>query len=205
MRAPAEIQIRTTEEIVADIAVELGADPATRANIRSMVKVVRDLKDLSPMVGNQRRNAQYARKVLKRINELEKLFEDPPDGAVLEMLFASRQSLQSLPANPSVERLEAVAWEARAWRQDWLISLRSRCEWIIADRIGDSGNVGNKQRKAAIAARGLCKMAGKPLAWSSPTSAYRKVASLLYEAMTGEVDQLERACEWAVQANQYTK
>jgi hypothetical protein len=199
MRAPAEIQIRTTEEIIADIAVELGADPATRANIRSMVKVVRDLKNLSPMVGNSRANVKFAKRVLKQIDELEKLFAKPPDGAVLEMLFASKQSLQSLPVDPSVERAEAVAWEARAWRQDWLISLRSRCEWIIAEKIGESGNVGNKQRKAAIAARGLCKMAGKPLAWSSPTSAYRKVASLLYEAMTGEVDQLERACEWVAE------
>jgi len=195
MRAPAETPNRTTEEIVADIAVELGDDPAIKANIRSMVKVVRDLKDLSPMVGNQRRNAKYAKRVLKQIDELEKLFANPPDGAMLEMLFASKQTA---PVN-SPERLKAVAWEARAWREDWLGSLRTRCEWIIADKIGDSGNVGNKQRKAAIAARGLCKMAGKPLAWSSPTSAYRKVASLLYEAMTGEVDQLERACEWVAE------
>jgi len=116
MRAPAEIQIRTTEEIIADIAVELGADPATRANIRSMVKVVRDLKNLSPMVGNSRANVKFAKRVLKQIDELEKLFAKPPDGAVLEMLFASKQSLQSLPVDPSVERAEAVAWEARAWR-----------------------------------------------------------------------------------------
>jgi len=158
MRAPAETPNRTTEEIVADIAVELGDDPAIKANIRSMVKVVRDLKDLSPMVGNRRANAKFAKQVLKQIDELEKLFANPPDGAVLEMLFASKQSLQSLPVDPSVERAEAVAWEAETWRQDWLGSQRTRCEWIITDKIGESGNIGNKQRKAAIAARGLCKI-----------------------------------------------
>ena len=202
MRAPAETPNRTTEEIVADIAVELGDDPAIKANIRSMVKVVRDLKDLSPMVGNQRRNAKYAKRVLKQIDELEKLFANPPDGAMLEMLFASKQTA---PVN-SPERLEAVAWEARAWRQDWLISLRSRCEWIIADKIGEPATVGNKQRKAAIAARGLCKMASKPLAWSSPTSAYRRTAGLLFEAMTGEYDrELEYACEWAAKIDTEAK
>jgi hypothetical protein len=195
MRTPAETPIRTTEEIVADISAELGDDPAIKANIRSMVKVVRDLKDLSPMVGNSRANVKFAKQVLKQIDELEKLFANPPDGAVLEMLFASRQTM---PVN-SPERLESVAWEAKAWRQDWLISLRSRCEWIIAERIGESGKIGDKQRKAAIAAKGLCRIADKPPAWSSPTSAYRKVASLLYEAMTGKVDQLERACEWVAE------
>ena len=90
MRAPAEI--RTTEEFVAAIADELGDDPTLKAHIGTMVKVVRDLKDLPPMIGNRRRNAKYARKVLKWINEGEKLFEDPPEGAMLEMLFASRQT-----------------------------------------------------------------------------------------------------------------
>lgn len=194
MRAPGE-PTRTTDDIVADIADVLGDDPAIKANIRTLVKVVRDLKELPPMVGNRRRNAQYARRVLQWINEGEKLFNNPPDGGVLEMLFASRQGTAvDLP-----ERLEAVAWEARTWRQDWLISLRSRCEWIIADRIGESDKLGQVQRKAAIAARGLCRMAGKPLAWSSPTSAFRRTASLLCEAMTGEYDRdLERACEWVV-------
>jgi hypothetical protein len=197
-----EPSTRTTDEIVADLAEVLGDDPAIKANIRTMVKVVRDLKDLSPMVGNRRANAQYARKVLKWINEGEKLFENPPDGAMLEKLFASRQTA---PVN-SLERLEAVAWEARAWRQDWLISLRSRCEWIIADKIGEPATVGNKQRKAAIAARGLCKMASKPLAWSSPTSAYRRTAGLLFEAMTGEYDrELEYACEWAAKIDTEAK
>jgi hypothetical protein len=154
------------------------------------------------MVGNQRRNAQYAKRVLKQIDELEKLFANPPDGAVLEILFAPRQTA---PVN-SLERFEAVAWEAKAWRQDWLISLRSRCEWIIADRIGESGKVGSKQRKAAIVAKNLCQKAGKPLAWSSSTSAYRLVASYFYEAMTGEQGRdMERECEWALRQTQTAK
>ena len=114
---------------------------------------------------------------------------------MLEILFASRQAT---PVD-SMERLESLAWESRTWREDWLISLRSRCEGIIAAEIGESGSTGQLQRKAAIAARGLCRMAGKPLEWSSLTSAYRRTASLLFEAMTGEYDrELERACEWVV-------
>jgi len=195
MRAPVKSPTRTTEEIVAEIAAELGDGSAIKENIRLMVQAVRDLKDLPAMIGNRRRNAQYARRVLKWIDEGEKLFSAPPDGAILEMLFVSRQ------ADPvdSVERLESLEWEARTRRQDWLISLRSRCEGIIAAEIGESGSTGQLQRKAAIAARGLCRMAGKPLEWSSLTSAYRRTASLLFEAMTGEYDrELERACEWVV-------
>jgi len=181
-------------------ALDGGSEIETTA--RELVRVARDLKDRSPMVGNQRRNAQYAKRVLKQIDELEKLFANPPDGAVLEILFAPRQTA---PVN-SLERFEAVAWEAKAWRQDWLISLRSRCEWIVADRIGESGKVGSKQRKAAIVAKNLCQKAGKPLAWSSSTSAYRLVASYFYEAMTGEQGRdMERECEWVLRQTQTAK
>ena len=192
----------TTDEIVRYIVAALDGGSEIETTARELVRVARDLKDRSPMVGNQRRNAQYAKRVLKQIDELEKLFANPPDGAVLEILFAPRQTA---PVN-SLERFEAVAWEAKAWRQDWLISLRSRCEWIIADRIGESGKVGSKQRKAAIVAKNLCQKAGKPLAWSSSTSAYRLVASYFYEAMTGEQGRdMERECEWALRQTQTAK
>jgi len=178
----------TTDGIATEISQALDGGPKIEGDIRALIDVARFLKDFGPFTGNQKANTKAARRLFKWIDEGEKLLNELPKGsALLEMLFGPRQNA---PVN-SPEHLEAVVRQARAHYEDFLNrleSLRRRSEWLIQAKIGEHGSAGYLQERAAIAARHLCEKAGKPLAWSSPASAYRKVASYLYEAMTGERD-----------------
>jgi hypothetical protein len=76
-----------------------------------------------------------------------------------------------------------------------LADMRKKCEWIIEHRIGEHASSGYRQERAARVSRELLKDFGIPLHPSSPTSTYRRVASLFFEAMTGTYDaDLQRAC-----------
>ena len=77
-----------------------------------------------------------------------------------------------------------------------LWKLHERCHRILDLRLGEHGSAGHQQVRAAAVSRELMERCGLPLAYASPTSAYRVVASLLYEEMMGEYGKdLERACE----------
>jgi hypothetical protein len=197
---PIEPLGRTADEVVAEIVQALEAGSAIETQVRSLIDASRFLKSFGPLVGNRKANAKFARVILKWINDGEKLLaefpHDPKEGsAMLELLFGPKQTM---PVN-SPERLEALIRQAGDNYEEFsarLQSLRQRCEWIIRERVGEHGSAGYLQERAAIAARYLCEKAGKPLAWSSPTSAFRKVASFFYEVMTGQADcEMERACE----------
>jgi hypothetical protein len=189
-------QTRPTAEIVADIIKALDGGAAIEEHVQAHVKTVRSrvLKDFGPFEGNQRANEEFARRMIKWIDDGRKL-KFPKHGVVLEILFGPKQSA---PVN-SPERLHAVAQQAEANYKDLadrMDVLRQRCEFIIQAEVGEHGLAGNLQKSAASTARSLCEKVGKPLAWSSPTSAYRKVASYFYELMTGEYDrQLKSACK----------
>jgi hypothetical protein len=197
-----EPQTRTTEEITAGIIEALDGSPAIEEYVRALVKAARSrlLKHFGPFPGNQKANAKIARRLLKWIDEGEKLLNEPSKGggATFEIFFGLRQS-----TSDSVERLETAARQARARYKDHLDrleSLRQRCEWIIQAKIGEHGNAGYLQTSAAIVARYLCEKAGKPLAWSSRNSTYRVVAGYFYEVMTGKRDhELERACKFTAE------
>jgi hypothetical protein len=77
-----------------------------------------------------------------------------------------------------------------------LSKLSERSRRILELRLGEHGSARYDQVRAAAVARELMERCGLPLAYTSTTSAYRVVASLFYEDMTGEYDKdLERACE----------
>jgi hypothetical protein len=189
VRAPALPAIRrSVDDIVQDIVAELGPDVETAA--RAYIGAGPIMEKLGPAVGNRRTNAKLARTLLKWIGEGESLF-DRFDGAGLIMLFAPPVSI----GTPEV--LELAVKQAQAWRGAWIETLRARCEWIIQAGVGEHGHVGHMQRVAAVAAAGLCRQAGKPLHWAAPISAFCVVATLIYEAMTGEPEiDIQRACEF---------
>jgi hypothetical protein len=190
VRAPAApITPRTIDECVTEIVNVLGTD--LKAEAQAYIGAAPKLKTVGPAVGNKRANAKLAEDLLNWIARGEKLFGRLKGGDLL--LFFSPPGPVRTP-----EDLELATRRAEDWRDVWLNALRSRCKWTIAGGIGEHGHVDHMQRAAAIAAAELCSQAGKPLAWSSAESPYRRVASLIFEGMTGRADaDLERACEFA--------
>ena len=179
---------RSDTEIVADIVRECG-DASVEKQVSILIYGLRVLKSSAPLVGYRRENQQYLAAVRKQIDKLEKTLRAAPEAFKFSILFASDESAT----------LDTMFQEAEA-RWEYLSGemarLRARCDKFIELGLGEHRSAGYQQERAAIAARELVERSSKPLAWSSPTSAYRVVAGLFYEAMTGEQGRdMERACE----------
>jgi hypothetical protein len=186
-------QVRTDQEIVQDILHEVrtaGAE-APEAGVRGLIEGLRALKLYGPLSGNRSSNRKYARKLVVWIDGGKQLLAEHPENFNLNLLFA--------PEPAAGDHIEAVYQKAElryGWFAALLADMRSRCDWIIEHKYGEHGSAGYQQERSAIASREVMDQLKLPLAYSSPTSAYRRVASLFFEAMTGTYDaDLERACE----------
>jgi hypothetical protein len=187
MRAIAATK-RSDTEIVDDIVRECG-DASVEKQVRLLIEGLRVLKSSAPFNGYRRENQQYLAAVRKQIDKLEKTLKAAPASFKFTMLFAPNQSAT---LDTMYQKAEAC-WE---YLSGEMARLRARCDRFIELGLGEHGAAGYQQERAAIAARELIEQSGKPLAWSSPTSSYRVVAGLLFEAMTGEQGRdMERACE----------
>jgi hypothetical protein len=186
-------QVRTDREIVKDIRhkiSEAGAD-APEARISELIEGLRNLESCPPLTGFRKDNTRYARKLSKWLQEGENLLKQHPKEFNFHFLFAPEPS-----DNETIHTSASKAELRYEFLRSILIELRSRCEWIIKNKFGEHRLAGYQQERAATASRELMEQCGLPLAYSSPTSPYRRVASLFFEAMTGMYDEeLERACE----------
>jgi hypothetical protein len=186
--------VRADREIVEDILKELrkaGAEvPDTQ--IHKLIKAWREIVHLGPSSGNRKANKKYAERVISWIDAGAQMFSDPPEDFPLNDLFTPPDDspLADLAIYPNDERCN-----------DWLFTgiladMRKKCKWTIDHRVGEHANSGYQQERAARMSRGLLKSYKIPLHPSSPTSTYRRVASLIFEVMTGTYDvDLKRACE----------
>lgn len=116
-------------------------------------------------------------------------FINSPEGFNFHMLFAPEEfESVEMMMQEAEQRYEALA--------TILAGVRDRCTWVAETKIGGHRLSGLPQERAAIASREIMQRCGLPLAYSSPTSPYRVVAGLVFEAMTGEFGRdMERACE----------
>jgi hypothetical protein len=187
---------RTIDEIVREVVQTLQTDQAFEPVVRLLVDGLRQLSKYGPLSGYRKDNKEFAQRLKRWVEDGENIFGKLPENFNVHMLFAPEDCG---PLN-TPERVEAMARQAELGYETlrrWLTTLKIRCEWIIRSNIGEHRHAGYQQERAAVAARELCEKAGRPLAWSSPTSAYRIVAGLLYEVMTGEQGRdMERACEF---------
>jgi hypothetical protein len=192
MKAPDKLPPRSSEEIAADLVGIFGADQ--RHRIAILIDAQRQLAKFPPLVGYERSNKKFARRLKAWLEAGDEIFAAMPEDYPAFVLYAPPG-----PLNSEQQLLAAadLAEIRKATLGTLLGDLRSRCEAVIKGGIGEHGSAGYQQERAAIAAREMCEQTGKPLAWSSSTSPYRKAASLFYEAITGEYDhELERACEF---------
>jgi len=204
MRAP--IPRRDTNDIVAAIVEECG-DPSIEGHVRALIDGLRT--ETPPLFGNRKVNEEFADKLRRRINRVEAALKVVPEGFPLLVLFAPEAFLPfyllgQFPAGQGAtaeiaEGLIDTAMEQTQKRlerlQQDLATLRARCDQVIALGLGEHGSAGYPQERAALCSREIMDRCGLPLT-CSPTSKYCKVASLFFEAMTGEENRdMRRPCE----------
>jgi hypothetical protein len=197
--------VRADREIIDDILNALRKAGAGVGDVRIyvLIEALRETKHLGPSSGNRKSNKEYAEKVNSWIDAGERMFADPPEGFPLNYLFSPPDD--SLLADPTIVSQKPEQCN------DWLLTavladMRRRCKSIIEHRVGEHGRSGYQQERAARVSRELLKTFGVPLHPSSPTSTYRMVASLFFEAMTGTYGaDLERACKAMVKSRLRTR
>jgi hypothetical protein len=208
-RGKAAGRARDGADIVDRIVEEVGGDQSIREFVRDLMNGLLVLKNSPPLMGNAKVNEEYARRLLRRINKLEETLKAVPEGFPLSFLFTPErllplflQSQVPIGRDATVEIAPELAEQILQEPEDrleWLCEemarLRTQCERIIQNRLGEHGNTGYPQERAAVAARELMERCGLPLTCSQ-SSKYCIIAGMFYEAMTGlENQDLRRACE----------
>jgi hypothetical protein len=184
---------RNDAEIISDIIKACENRPSTYEVVAKIGEVREQMKG-PPWAGLRTTNRDYVEKLRKWIERGDTLFRRMPRDFNPYMLFAPND----VNWERAEEREEGLK-RAEETQETFFGAIKwfsQRLDWLVSADLGIHGNVGLRQDEASKAARELCERHGLPIAYSSPTSAYRMTASLLFEAMTGEQGRdLERACE----------
>jgi hypothetical protein len=216
---------RSTAEIARDIMSALqeatSAVLVTEVEVREMIDRLRSRAQKPPRLGYKTDNKKYAKKVIKWINEGQKLYASRPPGLPdllswpgpfvptgrfehadfykeagpyhtgVANTLEEAERLNVEPAPPLISGLEHVF--------SILGGVRQECERIINTKQGVHHNAGARQCHAAFEAQSLALKHKLTLAYSSPTSAYRTIARLFFEAIAerplNNGEDIERACE----------
>jgi hypothetical protein len=180
----ARTAIDIAKEIISEIRKVSSAVDESETDVYHIIMGLRRLAPLAPFKGYRRENTEYAAKLIEWVKKGQALLAASPQGAPPEVFFIDV---------PELGENRAIHFAAI------LNAMRERCEWVVQTKHGVHGNSGYQQERAAIIARGLMEKHGLPLAYSSPTSTYRKVARMFLEAMTEDAsasaEDIERACE----------
>lgn len=195
MRAPADKSGRSIDAIVADIVRVDGVGKAREPMIRLLADGLLKLKPYPPLDGWRADNTKFATAWREWIEQGDALLKAVPENFNVHALFVP----EIISLNETAEQTEARYAQAEICHEylvTILAALHRRCGWIIEHQFGEHRSAGFQQERCAIAAGELMQCCGLPLAWSSSTSAYRRVATLLFEATTGTFGRdMERACE----------
>jgi hypothetical protein len=186
--------VRSKDEIVRDIVKKIDDDRVGAAEVCDEIARWRELAliDGEPVLGYRSDNMAYAKRLQQWGAEGERLIRGAPGGGPFAVIWCAPNADGVVPA------VEQVKKEHDALRQ-LLLVLREKCKAVMKQPPGRHRRSGWRQRGAAYIALRLCEKAGKPLATASSTSAFREVASLIFEALTGQHGaNLERACKYMV-------
>ena len=126
------------------------------------------------------------------VREIAALPQDKPDLPAREVLGISPRTAQDYAKiETEVDVRSAIVTGALAY---W----RGRCDHLLAMR-GEHGSEDFRRRRVAVEAWRLLKLYNNEPASGTADSLYEKVASLLWEAATGERHRdLQRACKDAL-------
>jgi hypothetical protein len=203
MRAPDKAPPRSVDKIAQDIITKLdaGRTIAIERMVRRLIDNLRQIKDKPPEFGNQRENLEYLRELRKDIDRLMKTLRRFPNENVFMTLFAPYLEIQAPDCRASsvVQAINAKMEDATTQYAEgvlWFEALRDRCDLIAKVRPGKHPHYGQQQFRAALAARVAMAKVGKKATSGTWQSRFRQVATLFYEATTGEPEMdIERACD----------
>jgi hypothetical protein len=208
MRTP-ERETREDKEIVRDIVAELNprqsrpkqysdedlADAGATADVFQIVALLRALGSSKhgALQGRQQGNLKTFRAVQYQIVGLRAALGDATAPALV-MLFLQDIEVKSGKI-PSPEERQKILERVQVFTS-WLAYLQSRCDFLITEKPGDHGHVNQLQRATAIEAYHLLRRHDVFPAGGGDESVIGRVASLLWEGITGRYDKsLRRTCK----------
>ena len=149
-----------------------------------------------PIRGKRQENIDDFKVLLKQIKGLQKALKKAGEPALF-LLLSGESNIRSDKVPPS--ELQQRVERRRRQVVGTLAYMHARCNWLIAQRPGEEGHADFRQRRVAHEAWRLLRRHGKIPAGGTWESFYGNLASLLYEAMTGDGDKnLQWACKAAL-------
>lgn len=207
VRAPKRSRL---DEVVGEVVEKLEGDPdgrfaaelGVRFTIRLLCELDREVayrgtsKERMPIAGKRQENVEAFEALLKQIKRLQKALSKTPSPALIH-LFSGDDVLEADQIVSSELQQKVTLRLQRVIRM--LAYMHARCNYLLRKRPGEHGRTGFRQRRVAHEAWRLLKRHRKNAAGGTMDSLYGQVASLLWEAMTGEADKdLQRACKSAL-------
>jgi hypothetical protein len=166
---------------------------ATEVVVRSTIQFLKEIAQNKPPWGFKKSNADALSALQKNISDLRKTLSGIP-GELLMLLAAkdvSGQIPSLLEQQNAGERLKKIVGV--------LTYLQARCDQLLEQQPGEHGSADFSQRRAAEEAWRLMKYHNLKPASGVASSDYGIIATLLFEAVTGEQDKdLQRACKTAL-------
>lgn len=186
---------RTSDEIIQLIAGQIGKDDAgVQVAVRSVVNFLHALDEAPPLRGRRTDNIEDFKALDDQIFRLQRTLAELLSPSSLFLLFSDEDDVipNDLPSAETGKR-SLIALQQFTVK---LASLRKRCKHLLQVPPGEHGSADVKGRLVAIEAWRLMTMYGKNPRGGTAESLYGKVASLLWEAMTGEPDKdLQWTCK----------
>jgi hypothetical protein len=193
------------EEIAVEIARLLQEKPSDHPPVLDKVRTyVGTLSRVVPWAKNvtdRHKNKAHAEKLIKAIDNLEQLLASAPALLAMPFFLEGIDELERCPLGEFEQRVQVRQEEFYAQ----LAAIRRRCVRPVG-----VANYGHHHRYD-LAAK-WCAQYGAELmeetaprariSSSSSNSLFRKVSSLLYEAVTGREADLERACDQVIRERQ---
>jgi hypothetical protein len=189
------------KEIASEVTKRIKrSKPKASVSETEIQEVIRRLRTpRPPSFRYRRKNAKYARDVIKWVEHGQKLLTGRPDAFPPALLFRQERT------KPSYEFLTTYLPGLQQLRKvkDILVGMRQQCDVIIEGKVGVHGLAGHNQERAAWEAVDLMERHGLRVASRSENSAFCTVASLLFVAMAGKSSMnstgIARACRKVAQ------
>jgi hypothetical protein len=180
-----------------------GARPSAAITETEILAVISALKEpKAPPLQYWEHNKAYVHDILKWIENGQRLLSGRRD-AIPPVAFFSRDPTKSND-RILVENVWVPGTTTHPFFQQQLQSLKNaladmqeQCNRFIQYKIGADRRAEHNKKRAALAAFELLEQHGRRVQPNSPTSAFRQVAGLFFQAMTGsdEYRDIERPCE----------
>jgi hypothetical protein len=209
MRAPGKSRLN---DVVSEIVVALNeaADDrlAGEVDVRGVINFLREsdrevsyrggIKSRTSIRGKRQENADDFAAGKKQIGALQKALQKISSPALV-LLFSNETDVHS-DSFPAAEAQQKTLRRLQHFTA-MLAYLQRRCEFLLDERPGEHGSADYRQRRVAWEAWRLLRRHWKEPAGGTMDSLYGQIASLLYEAMTGEANKdLQWACKAALRA-----